>query len=120
MGTTDVGAVAEAVAAICNLIYSELHPDQRTLIERAFNEEQVFMEEFTRAVLGCDAPYCNLLIDGLSNVGPLPRLTSGQREQLQRTVPNIDGSTLVNLFVRARQGVFAARVGQIVATTKPQ
>lgn len=119
MAITDVGAVAEAVQALCNLIYAELHPDQRTLIERAYGEEQAVMEEFMSTVLRRDAPGCNLLIDGLPVNGPLPRYTSSQREELLLTVPNIDGATLLSLFVRARQGVFAARVNQIVSTTKP-
>ncbi len=114
---SEISAIAEAVTALCNIYLSYLNPSQQNQVSTAYKTAQSDMRAFCDALRRGDVGTCNLLINGLRSVGPLPELTTGEIEELERIVPNIDGATLANLYCRARESDFAASVNQIASTS---
>jgi hypothetical protein len=111
-----VGAVAEATSELLKLINSWLNPSQQKAAADLYEGAQIDMEDFCFAVLRGDGARCNVLIAGLRVSAPLPRLTDGDFDKLRLCIPYLDGSTLADLYVRARQGSYAADLADLISS----
>lgn len=112
---TPISAVANVLSGAEKIAYDLLHPDQRVLIDKANAAAQDDGRTFVEAVLSRNTERVNLLLGGLRST-ILVQLTESESAELRSIVPNIDGSALVGLYLRARSADLAERVCEILQT----
>ena len=108
--------IAQASAQLTQLIDDLLHQTQTRRLDAATNQASDDFQNFKDDLLAQRLESINLRLAGLQH-GILVHLTDAESEQLRAVTPNLDGTTLLGLYARARAADLAAQCGEILRGT---